>query len=271
MKSLLKEVLPPILTRSISQFRSRSQDVIRFEGPYRDWADANARASGYDQQQILEKVKTATLQVKQGTAAYERDSILFDQIDYSWPLLAGVMWAAAQNQGKLDLLDFGGSLGSSYFQNRHFLQGLSQVSWSIIEQPHYVACGRDCIQDQHLKFYGSIDEYLQHQSPNAILCSGVLQYLADPWTLLSRMCELDAPILILDRMIVTQDEQDTPYLQIVPANIYAASYPCWSLSESKLLAIVSSNYRLVSAFPSLEFPVLATINSTFKGFIFFKK
>ena len=72
-------------------------------------------------QDILDKVLAATLKVKQGQAVFERDSVLFDEIEYSWPLLAGLMWAAASNGGKLNVLDFGGALGSSYYQNRKFL------------------------------------------------------------------------------------------------------------------------------------------------------
>ena len=40
-------------------------------------------SSGYDSQLILDKVLTSTLKVKNGEAAYERDSVLFDEIQYA--------------------------------------------------------------------------------------------------------------------------------------------------------------------------------------------
>ena len=45
--------------------------------------------------------------MKNGEAVYERDSVLFDEIQYSWGLLAGLQKAALENDGKLCVLDFG--------------------------------------------------------------------------------------------------------------------------------------------------------------------
>jgi putative methyltransferase (TIGR04325 family) len=38
-------------------------------------------------------------------------------------------------------------LGSSYFQNRKFLQSLPDVRWNVVEQPHYVDAGRKYIEE----------------------------------------------------------------------------------------------------------------------------
>mgnify|MGYP001500873774 CR=1 FL=1 len=48
--------------------------------------------------------------VKNGEAVYERDLVLFDYIEFYWPVLSGVMWVAARNNGRLNVLDYGGSL-----------------------------------------------------------------------------------------------------------------------------------------------------------------
>jgi putative methyltransferase (TIGR04325 family) len=71
-------------------------------------------STGYDSEIILEKTRDALLKVKNGEAAYERDSVLFDEIQYAWPLLTSLMWVAAQAKGILNVLDFGGSLGTTY-------------------------------------------------------------------------------------------------------------------------------------------------------------
>src|SRR5215475_3829712 len=95
-----------------------------WKGDYSSWEAAKKQAGSYDDGIILEKVEQAALKVRNGEATYERDSVLFDRIEYSWPLLAALMWVAARNKGKLTVADFGGSLGSSYFQNKVFLEGL---------------------------------------------------------------------------------------------------------------------------------------------------
>ena len=94
-----------------------SENNTSFEGSYSTWQEADALCNGYDNMDILEKVLSAILKVKNCESVYERDSVIFDQIEYSWPVLTGLMWAAAQNSGCLKVLDFGGSLGSSNLEN----------------------------------------------------------------------------------------------------------------------------------------------------------
>ncbi len=64
------------------------------------------------------------LKVKRGEAVYERDSIVLEKFQYSWPLTSGLLYAATMSNSKLNVLDFGGSLGSSYYQNRNYLKGI---------------------------------------------------------------------------------------------------------------------------------------------------
>ena len=72
--------------------------------------------------------------MKRGEAVYERDSVIFDHIEYSFPVLCGLLRAAVEDDGKLNVLDFGGSLGSSYYQKKGFLAVCKHLRWSIIEQ-----------------------------------------------------------------------------------------------------------------------------------------
>src|SRR5687768_8069562 len=99
--ALAKDLLPPVVVRTL---RTQGSRGIYFSGPYPTWAQATAASKGYDQPEILEKVRSAALKVKRGEAVYERDSVLFDCIEYSWPLLAGLMWAAARGGGRLKVL-----------------------------------------------------------------------------------------------------------------------------------------------------------------------
>ena len=69
-----------------------------WKGDYRNWQQAKMNSLGYDANGILAKVKSATLCVKSGKAEYERASVLFDSIEYSWPLLCALMWVAATNE-----------------------------------------------------------------------------------------------------------------------------------------------------------------------------
>jgi putative methyltransferase (TIGR04325 family) len=263
-RTLAKDWMPPVLARSV---QALLMDQNRFDGPFASWEDASANSTGYDSDAILARVLDAALKVKRGEAAYERDSVLFDRIDYEWPLTAGLMWAAARANGRLDVLDFGGSLGSSYFQHRRLLTALAEVRWSVVEQPHFARAGRGALQDERLRFHESIDECLAANRPNVILLSSVLQYLADPLPMIKELCAVGAAVIIVDKTIVNTSPSHRIYVQHVPASIYSASYPCRSLSESALLASFGPAYRLECAFDSGDFPPLRRIGSQFRGFL----
>ncbi len=141
MTGVAKDWLPPVLTRKLLRFSSL-KGGITFDGPFVSWEEAKQRSSGYEDEQILDKVLAATLKVKRGEAVFERDSVLFDEIQYAWSVTAGLMWAAALDSGRLSVLDYGGSLGSSYFQNKKFLEDLQIVRWSVVEQAHFYEAGR---------------------------------------------------------------------------------------------------------------------------------
>ena len=264
MRSFIKDFLPPIAFRAIQCLRGR--DTI-FKGDYKSWKEAASKCSGYDANNILAKVLVATLKVKNGEAAFERDSVVFNKIEYSWPVLAGLMSAGARNSGVLNVLDFGGALGSSYFQNRKFLKDLPEVRWNVVEQAHFVKAGQEHIQDKHLRFYPTIDACLAENQPNVVLLSSVLQYLPEPAGVLNLLAEIKASTLILDRTSYANfGVKSTIKIQTVPPEIYTARYPCRFFSENEIIAVLARHhYALLETFPSLD---KLDPTATWKGHIF---
>jgi putative methyltransferase (TIGR04325 family) len=187
--------------------------------------------------------------VKTGEAVYERDSVLFDKIEYSWGLLAGLQKAAIENNLQLSVLDFGGSLGSSYFQNKSFLTSLSKIEWSVVEQQHFVECGNNCIADEQLKFYSSIEDCLKDRKPNVLLLSGVLQCVENPYEWINAFLKFNFPYILIDRTAFTNSPKDILTIQKVPENIYQASYPAWFFSERKIIELFTG-HTLIAEFDS---------------------
>ena len=269
--TVAEDWLPPALVRQLCRL-SWLGGAISFEGPFASWDEAKQRSSGYASEAILKRVLSATLKVKRGEAAYERDSILFDEIQYAWPVTAGLMWAAARNNGRLSVLDFGGSLGSSYFQNRKFLEDLDSVRWSIVEQAHFVEAGHLHIQDHELAFYTTIAECVAVEKPNVVLLSSVLQYLPDPYQVLEEVIASASSVVVVDRTIVNNDSIDRTFVQNVPKEIYQTSYPAHSLSEDRLVKKMNmAGYLLIESFPALSFTALEYIEACYKGYIFLRK
>jgi putative methyltransferase (TIGR04325 family) len=236
------------------------------QGDYARWGDALAASVGYDNEVILEKTLKAVLRVKNGEAAYERDSVLFDEIEYSWPVLAGVMMAAARCGGNLSVLDFGGSLGSTYFQNRHFLSGLKKVSWNIVEQKRHVEAGRKWLADDTLHFYDDVHECVTESPPDVALLSSVLQYVEYPFEIFSQLLLTSADTIIIDRTPFWSGSTDRLCVQTVPPHFYEASYPSWIFSRSNFESAIPSGWRILARFDSLD-RLTAPVDITYEGIL----
>jgi putative methyltransferase (TIGR04325 family) len=148
------------------------------------------------------------------------------------------------------------------------LNSLSEIKWNVIEQAHYVDAGRKHIQDDRLRFYKTIDECVNENQPNVILISSVLQYMPNPGLTLEDLFQVKAAMVIFDRTIVNYGVCDSINIQYVPESIYAASYPCWSFSEPRLIEKLGRCYKELTSFASLSFPALSSIGSEFKGYMF---
>lgn len=245
MKRVIKSWVPPAILNAYRGFRS---DDIRFQGRFPTWEAARATSSGYDDDAIFIKSRAAALKVKMGTAAYERDSVLFDHVEFSYPLLAGLLRAACARGGNLRVLDVGGSFGSTYQQFKAFQTPLASVRWNVIEQPRFVESGQAEFADDELNFFPTIEEAVEAEVPDVVLLSSVMQYLPHPYDLIREICSIGAPSIVIARTPCAVTVQDVLTVQIVPPSIYKASYPCWIFAEAKLLAAFSAQYRLVASF-----------------------
>ncbi len=241
MKAFLKRFVPPIL---LDAFRNKAE--YGFLGDYPSWEAAVKDSRGYDSPVILEKVKAALLKVKSGEAAYERDSVLFDKKQYSWPVLAALLWIGSKNSDKLSVLDFGGSLGSSYFQNREFLRHF-KLSWNVVEQKNFVAAGKESFEDDTLAFFDSVEKCEQSRKSDVFLALSSLQYLEDPYSFLEEIAGKNFPYIVLDRTPFLPNAERITVQKIRPG-IYDASYPARLINEEKFKNIFSENYEIIASF-----------------------
>lgn len=269
-KLIAKELIPPIFYELLSYFKKK---WIKFEGDYSSWQEARSQCSGYDSEHILKKVLEATLKVKKGEAAFERDSVLFYEQEYVWPVLSGLFLAATHNQGKLNVLDFGGAFGSTYFQYKSFLQKMVDMTWNVIEQSHYVEAGIKHVQSDQLKFYRDINECKLQNNINVILLSSVLQYVDNPFDILHQLLACNASCLIIDRTPFSIKQNDQIVIQKVSPTIYSADYPMWIFSESHFNKYITKHWKCIASFVSPEGTrkTKSGVKLTFKGFIFESK
>jgi putative methyltransferase (TIGR04325 family) len=226
-------------------------------GDYKTWKAAQANCGGYDTEGILEKVVEAARQVKEGKAAFERDSVLFFEKEENKFVVQAVKKATSsilktqnsklktQNTEGVSVLDFGGSLGSAYFQNRSFISNLNK--WCIVEQEHFVTLGKKEFEDTILSFELNIEAAYKKNKPQMVLLNSVLQYLETPYEIIKNIEKLPVDYLLIERTPVADIEKDRITKQIVPNYIYKASYPSWIFSEKQLEKTLLKNWQIIES------------------------
>lgn len=266
---IIKEFLPPIIIK----YYRENFNKYGFFGTYKSWQEACENSTGYDCPKILNKVCNSLLKVKKGEAIYERDSVIFDEVQYAWPVLAGLLKVAVENGNKLSVLDFGGSLGSSYYQCKNFLSNLDELKWNIVEQEQFVLSGKEYFENEQLKFYFDIDTCIKFENPDIVLLLGVIQYLENPYDFLEKLVQYGFKYIIFDRTFFAKTKRDIITLHKVPNHIYDydAVIPVHLLNLEKFLNILLEHYE---KFADFEYPSeLISSNHPLaqeKGFIFRK-
>lgn len=250
----------------IDKIRGKRERCI-FVGKFKTFKEAKAKCKGYSAQNILDKTLESVLKVKNGEAVFERDSAIFDTIQYSHQMLSALFKAGIENNNQLNVLDFGGSLGSHYFQNKEFLKPIKINNWTVVEQPHYVKVGNAQIADDILNFKNSIDEV---DNANILIIASVLQYLPNPYEFAEKFANSGIKYILIDRTPFAL-KGETISIQVVPKCLYKAQYPAWFLDENKIKEIFNKNYELVYEYELPEYNNFSKIPQHHMCYLFKKR
>jgi putative methyltransferase (TIGR04325 family) len=201
------------------------------------------------------KSPPALLKVKLGEAAAERDGVILEKPEYQFPILSTILKCAVDNRlRRISILDFGGSLGSLYFQFRSFSRMLPEVIWSIVELPDNVTTGRELFESEELMFFESLDEFLSNQAsgPNVIVLSGVLQLLDEPFELLNKLSRTTASHMVIDRTTCTalQSHRAGYHLLFDANGDLSGRVPQWFFSRNLVEAELKKDWVVMTGFES---------------------
>jgi putative methyltransferase (TIGR04325 family) len=217
---------------------------VRWTGDYASWAEARASSSGYEVEEILAKVAMATREVRDGRAVGERDGVLFPERVRNTGLLDCLARVARNAERPIGVLDFGGALGSLYWQHRPELREIGDVRWHIVEQPNFVALGRREFESEQLSFFTDVASACAGLSPDILLLSSVLPYLESPHAIAAALAQRGFGRALIDRTGIIDRAEDVLTVQHVPRNIHRARYPCWFFNRERLLADFRPDYTL---------------------------
>ena len=264
LSSFIKDISPPFFLRFARNIIKSHVDGSYFERGFNTWSEASRKAS-YNSKTIFNKTLKAARLVRDGKAAYERDSVLFDKVQYDFKLLSSLL-LIANIQNRLNLIDFGGSLGTSYRQNKKFLDCLKiQKRWVVIEQSEYVRIGKNEFTTGTLDFLESLSEI--DFDVDVVLFGSSLCYIENAYRILDQVKSLSPKFILIVRTPFSDGNNDTIWIQNVSKSIYDASYPLWIFSESKLLSYLEDSYELFEVWDD-DFQAYDEMSA--KGFLFRK-
>lgn len=219
-------------------------EATGYIGDYDQWEKAHDECGGYDDPHILSTVVSATKAVMNGIAAYERDGYLFYEQKYNYNLCAIMLRCAIQNNNNgVRVLDIGGSLGSTYFQNKKYLEEIKGLEYIIAEQNSFVEYGQNNLENKNLKFICSEENWGKYGSYDIILLSGSLQYIPNYNDIVYKILQASPSYIVLDRIVVGNRKRICK--EFVSKKIYNGSYPVRIFTEDEIINFFVCNYELV--------------------------
>lgn len=247
----IKLFIPPIMLVGARKIRLLlgKQPPSGLEGPYSSWRDAVANSDGWDAPAILEKTLDLSLKMRDALIEFQQDLVEYGRIRYSETILAFLAMASGMNGGKLEIVDFGGSLGTNFAQNKKILRPFTddgKCKWNIVERPPTVDLGRKHFEDQNLQFFATLDELKvqRDQLPTSFLFSGSLQYIDEPFALLDRIIDDGMNLIAFDRLLVSPKAQHEIFIQH-----HRAAYPTWCFSRNLFVeTMAAKGFALVEEF-----------------------
>jgi len=217
-----------------------------YSGPYKTWALAQKKSVGYNDKNIISKVRKAALITKNSKTKFEIDSIIFNKPHRNIKFQK-IMINLAKKKNLIKIIDFGGSLGSTYYRYRGIFSSKKKIKWSVVEQKAFVKIGKKEFKDKSLKFYYNLDELIKNKKNEQIdifLLSSSLQYIKDYKKIIYKINKLNADYLIILKTPMKISTKNSIYVEKVPEQIYGSSYSSWVFSKKKLIKSLT-NYKLI--------------------------
>ena len=196
---------------------------------------------------------------------------MFDKPARRYPIVAELLAIAVAFQGRLRVMDFGGALGSLYFQHRSYFDSIEEIKWGVVEQKSSVETGRTHVVDPNIEFHETIESCIASVKPDIVVATCVLQHLSDPWGTLHELLKA-SPKIIIDRLPLINTDVDRLTVQNVNEKIYPASYPAWVFSRSNFINVVENyGYQILNEFESIDELELDNLTLRTVGLVIQKK
>ena len=210
--------------------------IISYSGPFTNWQKAIKYSKGYDNRKILNEVLKNTLISKNNLYFFERDGSLLKNNTISYTQLGIILDMIMKKRRGLNIVDYGGSLGSNYFKIKDIIDQKYKNTWNIIEQKAFVNLGKKKLGEKNFKFLNDMSQI--KKKVDIFMLSGTLQYLENPHKILKNIFKLKPEVILLERLPMCKKiKKNNIYIQKRGSN----SYPSWIFLDSFIRLIFKKN------------------------------
>ncbi len=242
---------------------------IWYEKGFNTWDAAHRGSSGYDSHEIVSKVFQGSL-LARDEGLQERDGVILNSSDfnpYTWIGILQTFNLIGEGR-KIRIVDFGGSFGSTYRMMKNKLQESKiDFEWIVIEQKHFVDLGKLHFETNELRFMDNFSSLLDN-SIDILIFNGVLEYLENPYQIITDGLSYSPLVVLLDRTPVNSEQNDTFSVQHVPKSIYSATYANRNFGKKNLMKLFEPDF---SKFIEYDCILQPDPYNTSMGFIFNRK
>ena len=97
MRNFLKLLIPPFFIEQYKKIFFKKNFIRGFK----NWNEALLKTTSYKDKNIFSKTLHAARLARDEKVAYESDSVLFDTIQYDWPLLSALLLVANRQKNSM--------------------------------------------------------------------------------------------------------------------------------------------------------------------------
>lgn len=142
---------------------------------------------------------------------------------------------------RVRILDFGGALGSHYFDAKRLYRDAFGFEWVVSETNTMADAGNEHFANEELRFVADWRE-AKDLEPSVVLVRGALQYIEDPIETLRGLLSYGPGHIVLDVLPLIPGERDRLTIQRLRSR--PGAYPCWFFSERLWLEILEEEYAV---------------------------
>ena len=236
-------------------FFKRFGIINKYEGVYHDWDSALNNSKSYQSDETLNQIKNSALIGYQNDKFF-RDGTVFEKYEFSSELNILLLNLSIQKNldKKIVICDFGGGLGTLYFQFRKYCQLFNiniNYEWNILEQDDLAIYGNENIVSKNLNFFRSSKTDLEKIQADLVIFSSVLNFVQNPYIIINRLKKIKPKYIFIDRTAFWDGKYDV--ITILEANKkIKGSYPSHIFSLKEFKVQFSNLYYMKYYFNSKE-------------------